>query len=182
MISSYSSIFLIYLLSISAAVICASMFLARTRINKILILSSYSSVMCLLYLMLDASDVALTESAINASISTIFLILLVKKIGVEDPSSYSINYFTGICCFLGVLLICYDLSNIAPEIGNANSPLNKGLSAYYIKNTYHEIEIPAIVTAVLADYRGFDTFCETLVIFIAAIGVYTISGIKNAAK
>ena len=34
-----------------------------------------------------------------------------------------------------------------------------------------EIDMPNVVTAVLASYRGYDTLGETVVIFTAAVGV-----------
>ena len=36
------------------------------------------------------------------------------------------------------------------------------------------MEIPNVVTAILASFRGFDTMGEVIVIFIAGISVYLI--------
>ena len=35
----------------------------------------------------------------------------------------------------------------------------------------HEIDIPNVVTSILASYRGYDTLGETAVVFTAGIGV-----------
>jgi multicomponent Na+:H+ antiporter subunit B len=57
----------------------------------------------------------------------------------------------------------------APNWGDPNSPANSHVSPRYIEQAYHETEVPNMVTAVLADYRGFDTFGETAVVFTAGI-------------
>ena len=60
-----------------------------------------------------------------------------------------------------------------PAWGDAQSPANAHVSAYYLENAYNQTHVPNVVTAVLADYRGFDTMFETGVVFVAArqIGV-----------
>ncbi|GAT77422.1 monovalent cation/H+ antiporter subunit B, partial [Ehrlichia ruminantium] len=45
------------------------------------------------------------------------------------------------------------------------------VASYYLENTSYYIGIPNVVTAILASFRGYDTFCETIVIFTAGLGV-----------
>lgn len=40
---------------------------------------------------------------------------------------------------------------------------------YYIQEAYHDAHTPNIVTVVLGDYRGIDTFGEQVVIFTAGM-------------
>lgn len=56
-----------------------------------------------------------------------------------------------------------------PNWGDAASPASTHVSPYYIEHTLEDTAVPNIVTAVLADYRGFDTMFETTVIFAAGI-------------
>lgn len=56
-----------------------------------------------------------------------------------------------------------------PNWGDINSPASIYVSPRYIKKTIEETATPNVVTSVLADYRGFDTLGETVVIFTAAI-------------
>ena len=44
----------------------------------------------------------------------------------------------------------------------------------YIQDAYAKTKTPNAVTAVLADYRGFDTMFETVVIFVAGIAIIAI--------
>jgi multicomponent Na+:H+ antiporter subunit B len=62
-----------------------------------------------------------------------------------------------------------------PAWGSLDSPANGGeLSTHYIEKVRTETEVPNIVTAVLADYRGFDTMFETVVVFVAGIAIIAV--------
>ena len=56
-----------------------------------------------------------------------------------------------------------------PIWGDPQSPASSHLSPYYIEHTMSDTSVPNIVTSVLADYRGYDTMFETVVIFTAGI-------------
>lgn len=62
-----------------------------------------------------------------------------------------------------------------PNWGDTESPANNyRLSQHYITKTFPESSVPNMVTAVLADYRGYDTMFETVVIFVAGIAIMSI--------
>jgi multicomponent Na+:H+ antiporter subunit B len=56
-----------------------------------------------------------------------------------------------------------------PHWGDPDSPASTHLSPYYIEHAMEDTSVPNLVTAILADYRGFDTMLETLVIFCAGM-------------
>ena len=56
-----------------------------------------------------------------------------------------------------------------PSWGDPQSPASLHVSPYYIEHAVEDTAVPNIVTAVLADYRGYDTMFETAVIFSAGI-------------
>jgi len=56
-----------------------------------------------------------------------------------------------------------------PAWSDPASPASTYLSPHFIEKTIEETSVPNIVTAVLADYRGFDTMFETTVIFTAGL-------------
>ena len=84
---------------------------------------------------------------------------------------------TGIVCgFVGLLLL-YGVSDPEdfPAWGAADSPANASpISTYFIENTMRDSEVPNMVTAVLADYRGWDTMFETVVVFVAGIAIFAV--------
>lgn len=59
-----------------------------------------------------------------------------------------------------------------PYWGDPQSPASLHVSPYYIENSIPQTAVPNIVTAVLADYRGYDTMFETTVIFTAGIACF----------
>jgi len=59
-----------------------------------------------------------------------------------------------------------------PSWADPTSPASTYLSPHFIEKTMAETSVPNIVTAVLADYRGFDTMFETTVIFSAAVACF----------
>ena len=67
----------------------------------------------------------------------------------------------------------YDL----PEIGLLSSPVHQHIVPDYILGSRDDIGIPNIVTSVLASYRGYDTFGETIVVFTAGVAVLVL--LKN---
>ena len=76
--------------------------------------------------------------------------------------------------FAGLLL--YGIGHV-PARGDLESPPNAAESAvgspnaaaYYNENAYLDAETPNMVTVTLADYRGFDTLGETVVVFTAGM-------------
>ena len=65
-------------------------------------------------------------------------------------------------------LLIYGVEDM-PKWGDPNSPANSYVSPRYIQEATEKTATPNIVTAVLADYRGYDTMGETVVVFTAAI-------------
>ncbi len=62
-----------------------------------------------------------------------------------------------------------------PSWGDPHAPASSSpVSSHFIANTGVDTEVPNMVTAVLADYRGFDTMFETVVVFIAGLAVVSI--------
>ena len=72
----------------------------------------------------------------------------------------------------GLLLILGSLD--MPDTGDPGSPPATHVSPRYIESGLEETAVPNMVTAVLADYRAFDTLGEVTVIFTGAVAVLLI--------
>ena len=59
-----------------------------------------------------------------------------------------------------------------PNWADPSSPAGVFVSPHYIEKAFDETAVPNLVTAVLADYRGYDTMLETTVIFVAGVVCY----------
>ena len=58
-----------------------------------------------------------------------------------------------------------------------SAPIHQHIVPDYILGSRDDIGIPNIVTSVLASYRGYDTFGETIVVFTAGVAVLVL--LKN---
>ena len=71
-------------------VVCAiSVSFSRNLLNSILIYMSYSLIMCIIWMILQSPDLAITEAAVGAGVTSILFFLTLKKIRAvreEDDS------------------------------------------------------------------------------------------------
>jgi multicomponent Na+:H+ antiporter subunit B len=65
-----------------------------------------------------------------------------------------------------------------PRVGDPYAPAATHVSPYYIEYSHDETGAPNFVTAVLADYRGYDTLGETVVIFTAGLACLLVLGVQ----
>lgn len=152
------------------AVITVGIVRMRNLFAVVVLFSAYSFLMASVMLVLDAVDVALTEAAVGAGVSTVLLLsalYLTKSEEAEPRFSSLIPFF--VAAGTGVILVWGTWG--LPGFGLADTPVNTGVGTEYLARSYEETHIPNVVTAVLASYRGFDTLGEVLVVFTAAIGV-----------
>jgi len=78
-----------------------------------------------------------------------------------------------------VSLFTFKIATFLPTIGDHNTPANTYISQYYITNSVKDTHSLNIVTAVLADYRGFDTLFETCVMFLSGITAMMVLSTKD---
>lgn len=142
------------------------------RIMSVIALAIMSILSAFVYLVLDAPDVALTEAAVGACISSCILLFGLKRLGsiASEEQRKALNFicYALPCLLLFVLISYYSLD--LHEYGVMPNEFQTGLTEFYKANAINQIGIKSLVTSILADYRGIDTFCETLVIFTAGIG------------
>ena len=151
----------------------------RSLFAVVMLSGVFSLLSALLLVTLDAVDVAFTEAAVGAGISTVLLLgTLALTSRTELPSSYSPVMPLLVVIVTGAALVYGTLD--MPNFGDPNAPAQTHVAPDYIANSPHEIGVPNIVTAILASYRGFDTLGETGVVFAAGIGVLLlISGLRR---
>ncbi|WP_434522424.1 DUF4040 domain-containing protein [Halorubrum sp. AS12] len=146
--------------------------LARDVLAAVIIFGAYSLGMAALYTFYRAPDVAMTEAAISAGVTTVLLLLTLAKTTRADHEAAfeSVNLpaagAAGLL-FGGLLLTMGDI----PAVGSEDAPIwsNPDVSQWYIAQTYAETGVENAVMAVLAAFRGFDTFGEAVVVFAAGI-------------
>lgn len=161
--------FLLFVFLIAIAVVIVRL---RHLFAAAMLTGIFSLLSAGLFTLMDAVDVAFTEAAVGAGISTILFLgtlALTTHSEKHQPTRvlpFLVVLLMGAALFVGTL----DM----PAYGDPNAPVHLYLAPDYIAGTEVEFGIPNIVTAVLGSYRGFDTLGETAVIFAAAAGVMTL--------
>ena len=153
----------------------------RSLFAIVMLQGVYSLVCAAWFVSLDAVDVAFTEAAVGAGVSTVLMLaamLLADRKSEAVPISKQIAPL--IVVIVAGLAMFYAIGDM-PAYGDANSPANSGPGMDFIDRTTEEIHIPNVVTAVLASYRGYDTFGEAVVIFAAGLGVLLLLGLNGNA-
>jgi multicomponent Na+:H+ antiporter subunit B len=142
----------------------------------VMLFGIYSLLSAGIFVSLDAVDVAFTEAAVGAGISTVLMLTtLAVTDRHENPSRHT--------PWLGLLVVTLTAATLVygtldmPPFGDPAAPIHQHVAPHYIQQTPEEIGVPNIVTAVLASYRGYDTLGETTVIFTAGIGVLALLGL-----
>lgn len=135
----------------------------------------YSLLVAGIFVELDAVDVAFTEAAVGAGVSTIVMLgTLALTDARERKPGRNVPLALGIVLVTGALLIYGTLD--MPLYGDPSAPANLHVAPRYIERSPSEIGIPNVVTSILASYRGYDTLGEVGVIFTAGIGVLLLLG------
>ena len=143
-------------------------------LTAVLLQSAYSLLIAALWMVLDAMDVAFTEAAVGAGISTVlFLAALVLTGREEDRGHNPVLPMIAVVATGAALL--YATADMA-AFGDPEAPVQTHTVPRYIEGSVTEHGIPNIVTNVLASYRGYDTMGETVVVFTAALAVTMILG------
>lgn len=155
----------------------------RSLFAIVMLQGVYSLLCAAWFVSLDAVDVAFTEAAVGAGVSTVLMLgamLLTDRDANPLPTKRRLGPLF-VVIIMGIAMF-YALGDM-PAFGDAHSAVNTGVGAQYVQSTREEMFLPNVVTAVLASYRGYDTFGETVVIFMAGLGVVLLLGLNgNAGK
>ncbi|MGR3179665.1 MAG: DUF4040 domain-containing protein [Candidatus Anammoxibacter sp.] len=165
-------------------VVCsvAAIFL-KDLLSAVIILGAFSFLMAVEWTVLNAVDVAFTEAAVGAGITSVLMLAALSRTGRYEvnPEEYSLAVAKRrrpllskiipvfVVVITGAVLIYGTID--MPAFEDPNAPINKHVAPRYIHESYHEAGSKNMVTAILANYRGYDTLGETTVIFAAGICV-----------
>ncbi len=142
----------------------------------------YSLVSAAWFVSLDAVDVAFTEAAVGAGISTVLMLgamlLTARKAEPVLPARHWVALMIAVVTGAALLYATVDM----PAFGDPLSAPNAYVGLEYLKQAGPDTEIANVVSAVLASYRGFDTFGETTVIFAAGLGIILILGMGGMVQ
>jgi multicomponent Na+:H+ antiporter subunit B len=124
---------------------------------------------------MDAVDVAFTEAAVGAGISTVLFLGALGLTTSEESKPRKHRFIAKVVVVATGVLLVYGVLDMAPY-GDPDAPINRHVAPHYLKASGEEIGVPNVVTSVLASYRGYDTYGETTVVLTAAVGAILLLG------
>jgi len=170
------AVFLLTLLVITAIAVVRT----ENLFVAVMLMAIFSLLMAANFFILDAADVALTEAAVGAGVTTvIFLGALALAAERERSTSRGRLVALGVVALTAMVLIYATFDK--PKLGDPNAPVHQHVAPWYLEKTPELIEIPNVVTAILGSFRGYDTLGEVFVVFAACIGVLFILGTSPPA-
>lgn len=139
-----------------------------SRITAIVSLSIIGYCICLLYVFYGAPDLAMTQFIIDTLTVVLFVLVLFKLPSFLKFNDHKTQFVDAIISIsFGVLIAMITFEALL-------APAEKTVSKFYAENAYLIGKGKNVVNVVLVDFRGFDTMIETIVLSIAAIGVYSL--------
>jgi multicomponent Na+:H+ antiporter subunit B len=127
------------------------------------------------FFVLDAADVALTEAAVGAGISTVLFLSALALTSERERHKTRGRLLSFTVVAAAALVVIYATFD-KPRLGDPDAPAQVHVAPWYLENTPRHMDIPNVVTAVLGSYRGYDTLGEVFVVFTAGIGVLFLLG------
>lgn len=164
-------ILLLLFLAITAIAIVRS----RDTVTAVMLTGLSSLISACLFLLLDAADVAFTEAAVGAGISTLLMLSALHAVAPTKTRPRKVAWPALAVALLCGGLLAYGTLDL-PPFAEPDNPVHQHVANYYLEHTEKEIGVPNVVTAVLASYRGFDTLGEVVVVFTAGLAVLLLIG------
>lgn len=174
---SVFALFLLTLLVITAVAIVR----AENLFVAVMLTALFSLLMASNFFILDAADVALTEAAIGAGVTTVIFLGALALTAEREQSINTARWPAIGVVSVTVLILLYATFD-KPRLGDPTAPVHQHIAPWYLQNTPDLIDIPNVVTAILASFRGYDTLGEVFVIFAACIGVLFLLDTKRGIE
>ncbi len=144
----------------------------------VMLLGIYGLLSACFFVAMDAVDVAFTEAAVGAGISTLLMLVVITITGRKEKATRHKPLPALLVVIITGGLLMYGTFDM-PHFGDADAPIHNHVAPRYINDSMNEVGVPNIVTSVLASYRAFDTFGEVVVIFTAGMGIFTLLGVAR---
>lgn len=140
----------------------------RSRLTAVVSMSVIGYCICLMFVFYSAPDLAMTQFTIDTLTTVLFVLVLYKLPPFLNLGTLKERY-RDIAVSLGFgLVLCLVALQVHHE------PIETAISQYYGSNAYTMAKGKNVVNVILVDFRGIDTMFETVVLSIAAIGVYSL--------
>ena len=164
------------LLALLITTVAAASMVSRALLTSVVLFIVYGVLAAIAWVRLGAVDVALAEAAIGAGLTGLLLIGALGRLqpltracaaGPSRPK-HSLLATIGLAagCAALSLALCWLVLSVEPAGTGLRSVVASQLDQSGVTNP---------VTAVLVNFRGYDTLVETVVLLVALIGVWSLT-------
>jgi multicomponent Na+:H+ antiporter subunit B len=160
------ALFLLTLLVVTAVAVIRT----ENLFVAVMLMAIFSLLMAANFFILDAADVALTEAAVGAGVTTV-IFLGALALTVEHERSRKTGRWLALGVVVSTMLVLIYATFDKPRLGDPTAPVHQHVAPWYLEKTPELIGIPNVVTAVLGSFRGYDTLGEVFVVLAACVGV-----------
>jgi multicomponent Na+:H+ antiporter subunit B len=157
-------------LAILIAVSIVAIVFVRDLFSVVMMLSVYTGLLASMFAVMGAGDVAFMEAVVGTSVSIVFMMGLMWWVDPLELSRFRrrrrIIALIPALALGSMLLAAVDA---LPAFGDPTAPAMTHVSPVYLENAVSDMATPNVVSAVLADYRSFDTLIEAAVVVTAVL-------------
>lgn len=139
-----------------------------SRLTSVVAMSVVGYCICLLFVFYSAPDLAMTQFTIDTLSTVLFVLVLYKLPSFINLTSKTILYRDG------AIALCFGITISLIALKVWSEPISKDIANFYGENAYLLAKGKNVVNVILVDFRGIDTMFETVVLSIAALGVYSL--------
>ncbi|MFB9280072.1 Na+/H+ antiporter subunit A [Cohnella cellulosilytica] len=165
-----------YLLAVSIAVSAGFVLFVNSRLTSIIAVGAVGYLVSLLFVIFRAPDLALTQLVVETITTALFLLCFYFLPKLKKEIVRIRVKVSNLVISVGVGAV-FTLIGISAQSTNPFKPIS-----YFFLNSYELSGARNMVNAILVDFRAFDTMLESVVLFIAGIGVYTLINLRRSRR
>lgn len=160
----------LYEVAIVAVLIGALILILITpsRLTAVVSMSVIGYCTCLIFVIYSAPDLAMTQFTIDTLSTVLFVLVLYRLPGFVNLTNKKVLFRDALVAISFGIIIASIAFKMWAE------PINRNISNFYGENAYILAKGKNVVNVILVDFRGIDTMFETVVLSIAALGVYSL--------
>lgn len=154
-----------------AAILLGALYIivsTRSRLTAVVSSSVVGYCICLMFVFYSAPDLAMTQFTIDTLTTVLFVLVLYKLPSFMNYKNKAIIFRDAVVSLaFGIIISLIALRALY-------EPNLTAISEFYGQNAYLLAKGKNVVNVILVDFRGVDTMFETVVLAIAALGVYSL--------
>ncbi len=175
---------MIEIYSLLVFMIAASIIAVETRdlLSSVIALGAVGFGLTMIFLFLQAPDLAIVQVVVEI-LCLVFLIALIFKTTKTDTVTGTANGPKGLfvvgAAIVFLVLFSAVFLYVIRQLPSFGGPLRE-VARYYVKHGLDKTGAANLVSAILLDFRGYDTLGEATVLFTSVVGVLAV--LRNAGR